>query len=43
VMVEKDSPAVLGEYAVVDGTIRFTPLFPFDEGRQYQVLGPRKI
>jgi hypothetical protein len=37
VTVEKNSPAVLGEYAVADGTIRFTPLFPFDEGRQYQV------
>jgi hypothetical protein len=37
VAVEKNAPAVLGEYAVADGTIRFTPLFPFDEGRQYQV------
>ena len=37
VSVEKNAPAVLGEYAVADGTIRFTPLFPFDEGRQYQV------
>ena len=37
VAVEKDAPAVLGQYAVADGAIRFTPLFPFDEGRQYQV------
>ena len=37
VTVEKNSPAVLGEYAVADGTIRFIPLFPFDEGRPYQV------
>jgi hypothetical protein len=37
VAVEKDAPAVLGQYAVADGTIRFTPMFPFDEGRQYQV------
>jgi len=37
VAVEKDAPAVLGQYTVADGTIRFTPLFPFDEGRQYQV------
>lgn len=37
VAVDKDAPAVLGQYAVADGSIRFTPLFPFDEGRQYQV------
>jgi len=37
VAVEKDAPAVLGQYTVADGTIRFTPMFPFDEGRQYQV------
>jgi hypothetical protein len=37
VAVEKDAPAVLGQYAAADGSIRFTPLFPFDEGRQYQV------
>ena len=28
---------MLGDYAVVDGAIRFTPLFPFDAGRQYHV------
>ena len=37
VAVDRNAPAVLGEYAVAEGTIRFTPLFPFDEGRQYQV------
>ena len=26
-----------GSYAVVDGTLRFTPLFPFDPGRHYEV------
>ena len=30
-------PRCWATYAVADGTIRFTPLFPFDEGRQYQV------
>jgi len=28
---------VLGNYSVADGAVRFTPLFPFDEGRRYQV------
>jgi hypothetical protein len=37
VAVEADGPAVLGEYAVTEGALRFTPLFPFDEGRRYQV------
>ena len=33
----KDStPAVAGKYAVVDRALRFTPMFPFDEGRQYR-------
>ena len=32
-----DAPAMLGQYTVADGALRFTPLFPFDEGRQYQV------
>jgi hypothetical protein len=31
------APAVAGKYAVVDGILRFTPLFPLDEGRQYAV------
>ena len=32
------SPAVAGRYAVVDGVLRFTPLFPFDAGRDYEVV-----
>jgi hypothetical protein len=31
-------PAVAGKYDVSDGTLRFTPMFPFDEGRQYDVV-----
>jgi hypothetical protein len=31
-------PAVVGTYKVVDGILRFTPTFPFDEGRQYDVV-----
>jgi hypothetical protein len=30
-------PPVAGTYSVADGTLRFTPMFPFDEGRQYDV------
>jgi hypothetical protein len=30
--------AVAGRYAVVDGTLRFTPMFPFDDGREYEVV-----
>ena len=37
VAVGADAPAMLGEYAVADGALRFTPLFPFDQGRHYQV------
>src|SRR5688572_8633645 len=37
VAVAADQPPMLGEYQI-DGTrIRFTPLFPFDPGRQYHV------
>ena len=28
---------MLGDYAVADDAVRFTPLFPFDQGRQYHV------
>jgi hypothetical protein len=31
-------PPVVGRYAVVDGVLRFTPMFPFDEGRDYDVV-----
>jgi len=37
VAVSTEAPPILGTYTVVDGVVRFTPLFPFDEGRQYQV------
>ncbi len=30
--------AVAGRYAVVDGTIRFTPMYPLDAGRRYEVV-----
>jgi hypothetical protein len=32
------TPAVAGSYSVADGAIRFTPMFPFDEGREYDVV-----
>ena len=32
-----DQPAAVGQYAVEDGRIRFTPMFPLDPGRQYHV------
>ena len=35
--VSADAPPILGDYAVADGAVRFTPLFPFDEGRRYHV------
>ena len=31
-------PAVQGRYAVTDSAITFTPLFPFDPGREYRVV-----
>jgi hypothetical protein len=37
VAVTADGPPVLGEYAVVDDALRFTPAFPFDPGRPYAV------
>ena len=33
-----DRPAVLGTYAITDGTLRFTPRFPFDPGQRYDVV-----
>ena len=30
-------PAVVGSYAIKDRVIRFTPMFPFDRGRNYTV------
>ena len=32
------TPAVAGKYSVADGALRFTPMFPFDDGRQYEVV-----
>jgi len=38
------APAVAGKYAVIDGVLRFTPLFPLDEGRQYSVtFNPSRV
>src|SRR5687767_12184809 len=37
VAVSADAPAMLGTHAVGDGAVRFTPAFPFDAGRQYDV------
>jgi hypothetical protein len=31
-------PAVVGTYAIVGQVLRFTPMFPLDEGRQYDVV-----
>ena len=39
-----DRPAVLGTYAIADGTLRFTPRFPFDPGQRYDVvLDPSRL
>jgi hypothetical protein len=37
VAVSASAQPMLGDYAVIDGAVRFTPLFPFDQGRQYHV------
>jgi len=37
VAVDADAPPMLGTHTVVDGALRFTPSFPFDAGRQYEV------
>ena len=37
VSVAADAPPVLGNYAVADDALRFTPQFPFDAGRKYEV------
>jgi hypothetical protein len=38
VSVGEGRPAIVGEYAVRDNTLRFTPMFPLDPGRQYRVV-----
>jgi hypothetical protein len=37
VAVGKDAPPMLGSYTIDSGVVRFTPAFPFDPGRQYEV------
>ena len=37
VAVASDAPAMLGTYSVARGSLRFTPAFPLDPGRQYDV------
>ena len=37
ISVGPSQPAMLGQYAIEDGRIRFTPMFPLDRGRQYHV------
>ncbi len=32
------APAVAGSYLVTGDVLRFTPMFPFDDGRQYEVV-----
>ena len=33
----QNAVGIAGRYAIVSGTLRFTPLFPFDPGRRYDV------
>jgi hypothetical protein len=37
VSVDDGQPAMLGTYALSGNTLRFTPMFPLDPGRQYRV------
>ena len=37
VVVAEGQPAMLGDYLIDGSTIRFTPMFPLDPGRQYHV------
>jgi hypothetical protein len=32
-----DQPPAVGQYSIDDNVVRFTPMFPLDRGRQYQV------
>jgi hypothetical protein len=38
VSVGEGQPAMLGDYALSGNTLRFTPMFPLDPGRQYHVV-----
>ncbi len=41
---ERRPAAVAGTYSVANATLRFTPMFPFDDGRQYDVvLDPARL
>ena len=37
ISVGPDQPAMIGQYAIEGGRVRFTPMFPLDKGRQYHV------
>jgi hypothetical protein len=37
VAVGIDQPAAVGQYSIENNIVRFTPMFPLDKGRQYQV------
>ncbi|HEX5110711.1 MAG TPA: hypothetical protein VFV95_19810 [Vicinamibacterales bacterium] len=37
VAVAEDGPAMVGSYDIGDGSVRFTPAFRFDPGREYHV------
>jgi hypothetical protein len=37
VSVSADQAPMVGQYSIEDGRVRFTPMFPLDHGRQYQV------
>lgn len=37
ISVGADQAPMVGQYAIEDGRVRFTPMFPLDHGRQYHV------
>jgi hypothetical protein len=37
ISVGNDQPAMLGDYRIENGRVRFTPMFPLDPGREYHV------
>jgi hypothetical protein len=37
ISVGPEQPAMIGQYTIEDGRVRFTPMFPLDKGRQYHV------
>lgn len=41
VSVAQNQPQMMGSWSVVSGRLRFTPMFPLDPGRQYQVAFSR--